>query len=146
MRNIIIGLQNSDAWKIPLTIAINFISSKDSEEKRVMHSNSGNIKFPPYNDENDVIKKLFRSLRSRYEKNLETSMKGSDFIFDSAELMYYKCHEVNFNRGVSSIDSPDWIKKKRATINLKNTDDKCFQYAANVALIYDQDFQLLNRL
>ena len=32
----IIGLQNSDAWKIQLTFAINFISSKDSEEERVM--------------------------------------------------------------------------------------------------------------
>ena len=33
----IIDFQNSDTWKIQLTIAINFISSKDSEEKRVMH-------------------------------------------------------------------------------------------------------------
>ena len=63
MRNIRIDLQNSDAWKIQLTIAINFISSKDSEEERVMHSNSDNIKFTPYDDANDVIEKLFKSLR-----------------------------------------------------------------------------------
>ena len=63
-----------------------------------MHSNSGNIKFKPYSDENDVIEKLFKSLRSSYQENLETSMKGSDFIFDSVELMYYKCHEVNYMR------------------------------------------------
>ena len=37
LRNVIINLQNSDTWKIQLTIAINFISSKDSEEKCVMH-------------------------------------------------------------------------------------------------------------
>ena len=35
-RNILIDLQNSDEWKIQL-IAINFISSKDAEEERVMH-------------------------------------------------------------------------------------------------------------
>ena len=40
LRNIIINLSNSDAWKIQLTIAIKFISSKDSEEERVMYSNS----------------------------------------------------------------------------------------------------------
>ena len=82
MRNIIIDLQNSDAWKIQLTIAINFISSKDSEEECVMHSNSGNIKFTPYSDANDFIEKLFKSLRSRYQENSETSMIRSDFIFN----------------------------------------------------------------
>ena len=38
-----INLKSSDTWKIQLTIAINFISSKDAEEKRVMHSRSSNI-------------------------------------------------------------------------------------------------------
>ena len=113
MRNKIIDLQNSDAWKIQLTIAINFISSRDSEEERVMHSNSGEIKFTPYSDANDVIEKLLKSLRSSYQENLETSMKGSDFISDSVQLMYYECHKVNFIRGGSYIDSPDWIKKKK---------------------------------
>ena len=39
IRDIIIDLQNSDTWKIQLTIAITFISSKDVKEERVMHSN-----------------------------------------------------------------------------------------------------------
>ena len=58
--------------------------------------------------------------------NLETSMKGSGFIFDSVQLMYYKCHNVNFKRNGSYIDSPDSIKKKKPTINPKTDDDKCF--------------------
>ena len=48
---------------------------------------------------------LMKSLRSKYQDNLKTSMKGSDFIFNSAQLMYYKCHKVNFKRGGSYIDS-----------------------------------------
>ena len=52
--------------------------------------------------------------------------------------MYYKCDRVNFIGGGSYIDSPDWIKKKKATINQKNTDDKCFQYAATVELNYEE--------
>ena len=38
----------------------------------------------------------------------------------------------------SYIDSPDWIKKEKATINLKNKDDKCFHYAVTVALNYEK--------
>ena len=36
-RDIIIDFQNSDTWKIQVTIAINFISSKHVEEECVMH-------------------------------------------------------------------------------------------------------------
>ena len=113
MRNIIIGLQNSDASKIQLTIAINFISSKDAEEQRVMHSRRNNIKFTSYNNTNEVFDELFESLHSRYQGHLETSMRVSDFIFDSVQLMYYKCHKVNFKRSGSYIDSPDCIKRKK---------------------------------
>ena len=76
LRNIIIDLQNSDAWKIQLTIAINFISSKDGEEECAIHSSSGNIKFTPYSDANDVTDELFNLRHSIYEENLETSMRG----------------------------------------------------------------------
>ena len=86
MRNKLIDLQNSDTWKSQLTIAINFISSKDTEEERVMHSNSDNIKFTSYNDANEVINELFESLPSKYQDNFKTSVRGRDFIFDSVQL------------------------------------------------------------
>ena len=63
-------------------------------------------------------------------------MKGNDFIFDSVQIMYYKYHKVNFRRGGIYIDSPDWIKK--ATVNPKNEDNKCFQYAVTVALKFEE--------
>ena len=87
MRKIITDLQNSDTWKIHLTIAINLISWKDVKEERVMHSNIYNIKFTYYNDASEAVNELFESLRSKYQDNLETSIKGSDFVFDSAQLM-----------------------------------------------------------
>ena len=67
MRNIIINLQNSDAWK--LSIAIDIISSKDAEEERVMDSMSNKIKFTSYNDTNEVVDELFELLRLRYQLN-----------------------------------------------------------------------------
>ena len=78
-----------------------------------MDSSSDNIKFTPYRDTNDVIEKLFLSLRSKYEDNLETSIKGSNFKLDSVELIYYKCHEIHFKGGGSYIDSRDWMKRKK---------------------------------
>ena len=82
MRNIIIDLQNFDTWKIQLTIVIN-LSSKDAEEEHLRYLNSNNLKFTSFNDANEVVNELFESLSSKYQDNLETSMKGSDFIFES---------------------------------------------------------------
>ena len=65
-------------------------------------------------------------------------MRGSDFIFDSVQLLYYKCYKIKFKHDGSHIDSPDWIKKKKTTINPKNEDDKSFKYAATVALNYGE--------
>ena len=37
-----------------------------------MHSTCNNIKFAPYSDVNEIIYELFKSLRLRYQENLET--------------------------------------------------------------------------
>ena len=58
-----------------VNISINYTSSKDAEEKRLMHSKR------PYNDANVVFDKLFESLCSMYQGNLEKSKKRSEFLF-----------------------------------------------------------------
>ena len=113
MRDTRISFQKSNTWKIQLTIATIFISSKDVDEERVMHSTSGNTKLVPYDNANEVVNELFELLLSRYQIGLETSIKGSDFIIDSVQLLYYKCHKINFKRGGTYIDSPAWTKKKK---------------------------------
>ena len=66
-------------------------------------------------------------------------MRGSDFIFKYVELLNYIFHKADLKRSGSYIDSPKWIKNKKATINPQNKDDdKCFQYAITIALNYDE--------
>ena len=47
-------------------------------------------------------------------------MKDSESVFDYVHLLYYKCHKINLNHCGSYINSPDWIKNKKATINSIN--------------------------
>ena len=107
LKDIVTDLQESDTWKIQLTIAINFISSKHAEEERAMHLTSNNEDFFTDDNANDTIDKLLKSLLSRYQNNLETSIRGNYFIFDSVQLLYYKFHKINFVRGGSYIDTTD---------------------------------------
>ena len=40
-------------------------------------------------------------------------MRGSEFVLDYIQLLYYKCHKIYLNRGESYIDSRDWIKTEK---------------------------------
>ena len=118
-------------WKIQLTMSINFISSKDSGKTRNLHTQkSNNIEIMTY----EIIEKLFWSLIQNYQNDLEEPITGSKFNFDSVDLLYYRLQKISLKRGGSYIDSPEWLKNKKATINPKNNDDNCFQYALTVAL------------
>ena len=55
-----------------------------------------------------LSKKLFESLLFRYQTGLET-LRGSDYIFDCVNLLYYKCHKINLNHGGSYIHYSDKI-------------------------------------
>ena len=64
-------------------------------------------------------------------------MRGSDLEFDGINFSYYNFNKTGIYRGGSYIDSPEWLKYKKSTINPKNNDHKYFQYAATLALNFD---------
>ena len=90
-------------------------------------------------DTEDVIDTLFNTLLQRFQHAQETSNdKGSEFIPESFELLYYHFQRIDIRRGESYIVSPDWIASKKATINPKNEkDNKCFQWSIIAGLNYN---------
>ena len=130
----LIDHKNKGEWKIQLTAHINFISLRPgSDETHVMHTRSVNEEFMNGSDTDEIIKKLFR-----YRENLQEKMKGSDFAFEGVNYLYYDLNKISISKGGSYIDSPKWLKDKKSTINPKNNDYKCFQYAVTLALNLDK--------
>ena len=125
---------------------INFISSKDSGETRTIHTKSRNIEFLMGSETNDIIEELSESLLQTYQDGLEESMRGSEFVRDSIDLLYYQLQKISLKRGRSYIDSPKWLKNKNATINPKNNVNNCFQYALTTALNYQNIKKYLQRI
>ena len=83
--------------------------------------------------------KLLKNILNQFLINIKLNWRGSDFIFDYVHLLYYKCHKTIFKRGRSYIDSPEWMKKKKSTINPINKKyNKCFQYAITVMLNHEK--------
>ena len=138
LRKLINYYKNKGEWKLQLIAEINFISLKPgSDETHIMHTKSDNIEIMIGDDNDDIIEELFESFLQKYEENLQNKMRGSDFEFDGVNFLYYDFNKISLNRGGSYIDSPKWLKDKKSTINPKNNDHKCFQYAITLALNLD---------
>ena len=86
--------------------------------------------------------KLLKNSLNRFCRDIKTvykkKMRGSDFAYDGIHLLYYDFNKITLNKGGSYIEFAKWIKDKKSTINPKNNDYKCFQYAATVALNHDK--------
>ena len=115
-------------WKIQLTMQNSCISAKSFEETRTIYTKSEALEIFIVSDTNDFIDKLFNTLLQRFQRAQEKSNdRGSEFIPDSVELLYYHFQRIDIRRAESCIMSPDWIASKKATINPKNKkDSKCF--------------------
>ena len=68
-----------------------------------------------------LLKKFYESFSQKYQERLEEEkMRGRNFFFDCVDLLHYNLHNISLNRGGSYVDSPKWLKNKKATINPKN--------------------------
>ena len=85
----------------------------------------------------EVTENLVMQLLQKYQDNLKNKMKGSDFIFNGINYLYYDLNRITISKGGSYRESPKWFKDKKCTINQKNIDNKCFQYATTLALNFN---------
>ena len=86
--NEVINYETQGEWKIQLTMIINFISSKDSDEIRTMHTKSNIMEIMMVNETDEIIEEIFESLLQKCQEGLEEKMRESESsVFDS--LIYY---------------------------------------------------------
>ena len=117
--------------KIKSDIGINMVHI--SKQKRITHfSRSDNIICLPSSSTSEIVNQLLTSV---YEKYQEDSHASSNFTYESVEELNIHFNKIDLSRGASYIESPPWLKNKKATINSKNTNDVyCFMYAVTIAL------------
>ena len=77
------------------------------------------------------IDEIFDQLIKKHEdlKNIGIVLKGVESITYSFTKIIIKN---------TFIESPDWIKNKKCTINPQNKDNKCFQYSIIVSLYHKE--------
>ena len=112
---------NRAEWKIQLTMQNSCISTRGFEETLTIYTKSEPVEILIGSDTEDVIDKLFNTLLQRFQCAQETSNeRGSEFIPDSVELLFYHFQRIHIRRAEPYAMPPDWILSKKATIKAKN--------------------------
>ena len=120
-------------------MGVNFMCITDKGNTRTFYVKSDNEDIRLGNDTSDIINELIESFLSYYRMEEQILGGGSNYVFDSVDILGIHFHDIKLKRGKSYIKSPDWISSRKATINPKNTkDNKCFQYSITLALNHSE--------
>ena len=138
LNDLINDKKDKGEWKLQLSAEISFVSQKPgSDEMRVMYTRNISEEFMSGSETEEITEKLIMSLLQKYQDNLQNKMRGSDFIFNGVNYLFYDFNRITISKGGSYIESPKCLKDKKCTINQKNNDNNCFQYATTLALNFN---------
>ena len=98
------------------------------------------------NDIDSIVQSMINHMAQQVEN---PALRDSKFVLDSIMYTDIRIHMLNLMRGSSYIPLPDWLSKKKAIINPKNLDEKCFKWSVIAGLKWeeiDRDHQRVSKL
>ena len=132
-RKFLIDLLNKEttnrAVRSQATIWIRF--NRDEVEQVSLAFNSRMMTVYSLNDKNEIVTAMIEHRAQQIEN---PALRNSKFVFDKVLHMDVDFHRLNLTRGSSYIPLPDWLMKKKAIINPKNSDMECFTWAVIAAM------------
>ena len=105
--------------------------AKDGIESVELEFNSRMLAVYNLSDMGEIASAMIEHMNQQIES---PALRGSKFVFDGVIWMDIKFHRLNLTRGSSYISLPDWLVKKGAIINPKNSDTECFKWAVIAAM------------
>ena len=136
-RKFLIDLLNKEttnrAVRSQATIWIRFV--RDEVEQVSLAFNSRMMTVYSLNNKNEIVTAMIEHMAQQIEN---PALKNSKFVFDRVLHMDIDFHRLNLTRGSSYIPLPDWLMKKKAIINPKNSDMEYFKWAVIVAMKWEE--------
>ena len=119
---------------------------KNEVEQVSLAFNSRMMTVYSLNDKNKIVTAMIEHMAQQIEN---PALRNSKFVFDRVLHMDIDFHRLNLMRGSSYVLLPDWLNKKKAIINPKNSDMECFKWAVITAMKWeeiDRDHQRVSKL
>ena len=145
-------------WKKPVKLATT-LDLEDIKSAQNIRRNTGNnyirvempfniliTEFFEGSDIDGLIQRMFTHIKTQVENS---RMSESGFMLDQIMYLPINCHKLELTRGSCNIKLPEWIARKKADINLKKNDEKCFTWVVLAALHQEEiakDAQHISKL
>ena len=85
------------------------------------------------NDKNEIVTVMIEHIAQQIEN---PALRNSKFVFDRVLHMDIDFHRLNLTSCSSYVLLPEWLMKKKAIINPKNSDMECFKVYPNKDFFY----------
>ena len=136
-RKFLIDLLNKEttnrAVRSQATIWIRFV--RDEVEQVSLAFNSRMMTVYSLNDKNEIVTAMIEHMAQQIEN---PALRNNKFVFDGVLHMDIDFNRLNLTRGSSYIPLLDWLMKKKAIINPKNSDMECFKWAIIAAMKWEE--------
>ena len=124
---------NRAVMRSQATIWIGFV--RDGVEIVNLAFNSRMMTVYNLNDKNEIVTAMIEYMAQQIEN---PALRNSKFVFDRILHMDIDFHRLNLTRGSSYIPLLDWLMKKKAIINPRNSDIECFKWARIAATKWEE--------
>ena len=108
---------------------------RDEVEQVSLALNSRMMTVYSLNDRNEIVTVMIEHMAQQIENPV---LRNSRFVFDRVLHMDIDFHRLKLMRGSSYVRLPDWLTKKKAIINPKNSDMECFKWAVIAAMKWEE--------
>ena len=109
--------------------------TRDEVEQVSLAFNSRMMTVYSLNDKNEIVSVMIELMAQQIEN---PALRNRKFVFDKVLHMDVNFHKLNLMRGSSYVPFPDWLTKKKAIINPKNSDMECFKWAVIAAMKWEE--------
>ena len=130
-------LRKHSGMKVMLHVFATLKSKKTNEDVRQV------IKSRRYNITNEgEIPNVLNQMASDVEHQAEVmEVSESGLVITQIDKLKFNYDKCNPTRGGKFIPLPKWVSNKKACINIKNQDEKCFKYSVQCGIckVYEKD-------
>ena len=130
-------LRKHNGMKVMLQVFATLKSKKTNEDVRQV------IKSRRYNITNEgEIPNVLNQMASDVEHQAEVmEVSESGLVITQIDKLKFNYDKYNPTRGGKFIPLPKWVSNKKACINIKNQDEKCFKYSVQCGIckVYEKD-------
>ena len=129
-------LEKDKSMKVEMAVTVNM--ARRSDDKNISASTSFRSGIQRFNSLTNILETYENMKQKTIESFATYTSGGSGWIFQSIKILKIKVDRFNPLQGDGYIDLPTAIKTKKAIINVKNKDNKCFEYAILSALHHSE--------